>query len=939
MAVNGRAHVNIEAGIQRGRLSILVSSDLDEEMLLGISTLKDMDRIPQGFPNYILDRNIELGTYKCCAAKLQDCQSLLERLFNKYNTTLSDDLNPKPMKGDRMRINLKADAVPKKVMSARRVPLRYEKEADKVIQDLIDKLVIKPVKNTTDWCSPAFFVPKSDNIRMRLVTDYTHLNKYVKRPVHPFPCTKEVLQAIPSSAIYFAKLDAVHGYFQLALENSSSYITTFLLPQGKFRYLRAPMGLNASSDEWCCQSDVIVQGLTWAKKLVDDTLIWADSMAQLQERIDIVLDRCKEANITISKKKLEIGKEIEFAGHLISAKGIKPDPSKYAAIKEFPSPKCIRDLRAFLGLANQLGNFIPDLAHLTSSIRPLLKKGVAWMWLDEHENAFRRIKDVLTSETTVKPFDPNKDTILLTDASRLHGLGFALVQQHRQGLSLVQCGSCSITPTQQRYATIELECLAIKWAMHKCNFYIRGLPDLQIWTDHRPLVGIFQKDLPDIDNPRLLNLREKIQHYNFKVHWVAGKTHYIADALSRFPIFNPDPKNDEEVVFDAVSCLRVSKDPAIAIIEEINNDKRYLATLEAIYDDADPATLPADHPAKEYSAVFHELSIRHNGEQELILKDGKKIVVPQLARERILKSLHRAHSGYTKTYSTARQLYYWPNMKKEIQDFVDNCMICQQDRPTQARPTCEGKNPADVRFPMAEVGVDLFDAIGKKWLAMTDRFSGYGWVAELNKTTTERVTKQLSTWFNDYGWPNAIRTDGGPQFRTEFQEFCSNFSVKHELASAHNPESNGLAEAGVKNMKSIVTRTHAAKESLQEAIAAWRNMARSDGKSPSQLFFGRRQRHALPLTNDLLKCDTNSNKCREKNYSTGNNNRNAHSKDYPPLQLGQQVLMQHHISGEWYKTVTVIEIRDGASSYWVEDTEGRRYLRGRRLLKPVKSDQ
>ena len=305
MTVNGRAHVNIEAGIQRGRLSILVSSDLDEEMLLGISTLKDMDRIPQGFPNYILDRNIELGTYKCCAAKLQDCQSLLERLFNKYNTTLSDDLNPKPMKGDRMRINLKADAVPKKVMSARRVPLRYEKEADKVIQDLIDKLVIKPVKNTTDWCSPAFFVPKSDNIRMRLVTDYTHLNKYVKRPVHPFPCTKEVLQAIPSSAIYFAKLDAVHGYFQLALENSSSYITTFLLPQGKFRYLRAPMGLNASSDEWCCQSDVIVQGLTWAKKLVDDTLIWADSMAQLQERIDIVLDRCKEANITISKKKLD----------------------------------------------------------------------------------------------------------------------------------------------------------------------------------------------------------------------------------------------------------------------------------------------------------------------------------------------------------------------------------------------------------------------------------------------------------------------------------------------------------------------------------------------------------------------------------------------------------------------------------------------------------
>ena len=107
------------------------------------------------------------------------------------------------------------------------------------------------------------------------------VNKFVKRPVHPFPCTAEILQAIPSSATCFAKLDAVHGYFQLALEPKSSFITTFLLPQGKFRYLRAPMGLNASSDEWCCKSDIIVEGLPWARKLVDDTIIWADNEEDL----------------------------------------------------------------------------------------------------------------------------------------------------------------------------------------------------------------------------------------------------------------------------------------------------------------------------------------------------------------------------------------------------------------------------------------------------------------------------------------------------------------------------------------------------------------------------------------------------------------------------------------------------------------------------------
>ena len=107
----------------------------------------------------------------------------------------------------------------------------------KTVQELVKKGVIVPAHETTDWCSPAFFVPKGDKIRVRLVTDYTELNKHVKRPIHPFNCTQEILQAVPKDAKVFAKLDAVHGYFQLGLDKVSSQLTTFLLPQGKFCYL------------------------------------------------------------------------------------------------------------------------------------------------------------------------------------------------------------------------------------------------------------------------------------------------------------------------------------------------------------------------------------------------------------------------------------------------------------------------------------------------------------------------------------------------------------------------------------------------------------------------------------------------------------------------------------------------------------------------------
>ena len=183
--------------------------------------------------------------------------------------------------------------------------------------------------------------------------------------MHPFPATRDIIQSVPKGQKVFAKLDAVHGYFQLALDEESSFLTTFLLPQGKFRYLRAPMGLNASSDEWCCHSDKIIMGLPWARKIVDDTLIWAEDMGTLDQRIRTVLDRCRQYNVTISKKKFEIGSKIDFAGHIISDQGIRPNDDKYKAVTDFPRPTNTSDLRSFLGLAQQLGAFIPDLSHLS----------------------------------------------------------------------------------------------------------------------------------------------------------------------------------------------------------------------------------------------------------------------------------------------------------------------------------------------------------------------------------------------------------------------------------------------------------------------------------------------------------------------------------------------------------------------------------------------
>ena len=135
-----------------------------------------------------------------------------QKLLEKYPETLSDSLSPIPMRtpDGHMHISMDQHATPHQEVVARRIPLRFKPQTDSVVQDLIDKNVITKVDVPTKWVSPAFFVPKPDGVRMRLVTDNTKLNKFVHRPIHPFPSTRDTLQSIPHGKKLFAKLDAMN---------------------------------------------------------------------------------------------------------------------------------------------------------------------------------------------------------------------------------------------------------------------------------------------------------------------------------------------------------------------------------------------------------------------------------------------------------------------------------------------------------------------------------------------------------------------------------------------------------------------------------------------------------------------------------------------------------------------------------------------------------
>jgi len=395
----------------------IVARGVSHQALISWHDLKYLGVISPNFPDA-----------QCSATS---AVQLRDKILSSFPTVFRDVITETPMVGEPVHIHLRENAVPFRISVARPIPLRFQEAAEKSIKQ------------------------KGDGKSVRLVTDYTKLNSFVERPVHPFPSVIDILQAIPASAKLFAKFDAVNGYFQIPLDEHSSRLTTFLLPSGRYRYLRIPQGLNASSDEWCRRSDAVVEGLAWARKIVDDILIWGEDIASLHARILEISNRAKALNVILSRKKFVIGDELPFAGYIVSSKGISPNQERVSAIKDFPTPVDTTGIKSFMGLANQLSFFIPDFAHQTRGMRALLGKNTVFQWLPEHQEEFNRIKTILTDKMLTCHFDPKLPVHLLTDASRHHGLGYALCQPSSDGsLRLITCGSKSLTPTQQRYATV-----------------------------------------------------------------------------------------------------------------------------------------------------------------------------------------------------------------------------------------------------------------------------------------------------------------------------------------------------------------------------------------------------------------------------------------------------------------------------------------------------
>ena len=223
--------------------------------------------------------------------------------------------------------------------------------------------------------------------------------------------------------------------------------------------------------------------------MMDDIIIFGVSSEEHDARVRAVFRRLEDNGVTLNFDKCEFAKSgITYLGQVVSADGIRADPPKVRAIKQMQQPKHVGDIRRFLGMANQLAKFIPNMSTVTQPLRDLLQKKNRCTWGPNQQRAFNLVKDKLSKTHVLALYDPNRETTVSADASS-YGLGAVLRQRTNGTLRPVAYASRAMTPTEQRFSQIEKEALATTWSLERFTDYLYGM-SFHVETDHKPLVSL-----------------------------------------------------------------------------------------------------------------------------------------------------------------------------------------------------------------------------------------------------------------------------------------------------------------------------------------------------------------------------------------------------------------------------------------------------------------
>ena len=421
-----------------------------------------------------------------------DDQPALNQLLSQYEELFLP--NTEGIQGHKAHLNLKPNQTPP-FQKARPVPYSLRPAVEEELVRLERDGILIPVE-TCVCSSPTVNVPKfrDDNLSVRICGDYKKVNLCLEDDKYPLPTAQDLFAKLASDGKkprVFSTLDLSGAFNQLKLDDESVPLLTLNTHTGLYPINGLSYCVKTAPSLFKATMDKILSGIDNVMCFIDDILIIGESEADNLKTLSQVFTRLKTYNMHLNKVKCRyLQPSVQYLGHILSEEGVKPVKDKIDAMKNAPAPKDLTELQSFLGLVNYYGIFIPSLSTLLQPLYARLNAGVKWSWDIECEQAFNKLKSVLSSEAVLVHYDSSKPLILSTDASP-YGIGAVISHRMEDGSEKpVAYASRTLSQAERNYSQIEKETLGIIYGVKKFNMYLYGRP-FTLVTDHPPLTGIF----------------------------------------------------------------------------------------------------------------------------------------------------------------------------------------------------------------------------------------------------------------------------------------------------------------------------------------------------------------------------------------------------------------------------------------------------------------
>ena len=782
----------------------------------------------------------------------------------------------------------------------RRIPPAIFQEVREHLKEMLEAGAIR--LSTSPFSSNVVIVRKKDG-SIRFCVDFRKLNSRTITDAYAIPRVDDTLHLF-AGAKYFTKLDLRSGYWQVEIKEEDKQKTALQVgTMGFYELNRMPFGLCNAPATFPrlmerCMGEVNLRDCLIYR---DDIIIFSSTVEQHLERLEAVFKRLAQHNLKLKASKCEfLRSRVTYLGHVVSEDGIETDPEKTEAVKNWPVPTSVKDVRAYLGFTGYYRKFIKNYARIARPLNDLLVgqctnkkekkpgtklKKVPFRWTSKEQTAFETLEKLM-SPPILAYADYTLPFKLHTDASTT-GLGAVLYQNHNGEEQVVAYASRSLKPSEKNYPAHKLEFLALKWAVtEKFHDYLYGAT-FEVVTDNNPLTYVFSTAKLDATGQRWL---AELSNYNCKISYRSGKNNADADGLSRkqentttiFPevlkaisntmmvetvplaetTMHPDGEleTDEEVPSELLEGTALSAQDwrkAQASDANINCIMDYVLTGQT------PTTTQAEENGVDhrYLANWEKFKLRDGvlyRTSDIRGETVEQLVLPASMRETIFRAYHDdlGHQGRDRTISLIKQRFYWPGMNSFIENHVTLCGRCIR-RKTAPLKAAELVNISS-KAPMELVCIDYLTLERSKGgyeniLVITDHFSRFAQAVPTRNQTAHTTARVLfENYFVHYGFPAKLHSDKGANFESKIiKKLCKLAGITKSRTTPYHPMGNGMVERFNKTLLNMPGTLPEDKKGYWAAHVSTLTHAynaaihENTGFSPYFLMFGRHPRLAV----------------------------------------------------------------------------------------------